>query len=204
MIAIIVKLALMFMVAGGAGLLAMRALVGATRQALGVGEDDPARKALNVATRIRGHLQSSKAGEMYGAVLVQLGELVSTRLPRLAETRDRLEKHFHDKPVGQLVQQVRQLEMELGAAKDPEIRALSEKNLRLAQERLQLHRQLELVHDRTVAQIKNALLTLEALEDRVASVQLLPAGQGVGNELESMLDDVGALETEYKRLQLLE
>src|SRR5262249_25867412 len=88
MITLLVRLALLLLglsvVSCGAG----RLVIGAARTALGVGADDPARRAQLLAGKIRGHLETSRAGEMYGPVLEQLGELVERRLPRLAETRD--------------------------------------------------------------------------------------------------------------------
>ena len=203
MIALLWELFLVMLAVTAVGYVTVRVMIGGARMALGVGADDPARKALRMADKIRGHLESSKAGEMYGAVLTQLGELASVRLPRLAETRDRLESHLREKPLAQLEQQVLAFRSELAAAKDPEIRQLAEKNLKLASERLELHQSLDLVLARTVAQIKNALITLEALEDRVVSVKLIPSEKGVAKELEVMLEDVASLETEYKRLQLL-
>lgn len=204
MLALILKVMFILAAMSVAALLAARVIVRGARLALGVGEDDPARQALRAAERIRGLLGSSQAGEMYGPVLGQLDELVGTRLPRLAETRDRLEKHLVEKPKAQLEQALLSAKSDLISATDPEIRGLTEKNLKLANERLDLYCQLELVHERTLAQIKNALMTLEALEDRVASVKLLPAEPGVARELETMLEDVGALESEYKRLKLLD
>lgn len=204
MLALLVKVAMVLAAMATAAALAARAVIGGARAALGVGEDDPARRALRSAERIRGHLASSRAGEMYGPVLGQLQELVDTRMPRLAETRDRLEAHLRQKPTAELEVQLATARSELAVATDAEIRSLCEKNVKLAADRLALHHQLEVVLARTVAQIKNALMTLEALEDRVASVKLLPAGPNVAKDLESMLEDVGALESEYKKLQLLE
>lgn len=203
MIALIIKIALVLAAMAGAAVVAATAIVGGARTALGIGEDDPARRALRAAQRIRALLDSSRAGEMYGPVLGQLEDLAGTRLPRLAETRDRLAKHLGEKPLVEMEVQLATATSELAAATDAEIRALAEKNVKLAQDRVDLYKQLELVHKRTVAQIKNALMTLEALEDRVASVKLLPAGPSVAKELESMLEDVGALESEYQKLDLL-
>jgi hypothetical protein len=203
MTALIIKIFLVLAAMAVAGVVAARAVLRGAARALGIGENDPARRALRAAERIRGHLASSRAGEMYGPVLGQLDGLVNKRLPRLAETRDRLEAHLRDKPLAELEVQLSTARSELHAATDAEVKALCEKNVQLATDRLALHRQLATVHARTIAQLKNALMTLEALEDRVASVKLLPAAPNVAKELESMLDEVTTLETEYKNLDLL-
>lgn len=203
MTALLIKVFLVLAAMAVAGVVAARAVLRGAARALGIGENDPARRALRSAERIRGHLASSRAGEMYGPVLGQLDGLVNKRLPRLAETRDRLEAHLRDKPLAELEVQLATARSELAAATDPEVKALCEKNVQLAVDRLALHRQLATVHARTIAQLKNALMTLEALEDRVASVKLLPAAPNVAKELESMLDEVTTLETEYKNLDLL-
>lgn len=187
-----------------AGFFAARFLFRTARSALRLAADDPAEKALLIARRIQAALEATKAGVLYGSVLDQLNDLVQTRLPRLAETRDSLETFLHQKSQAELERQVRAIEADLAAARDPEIRSLTEKNLKIAKERMEMRRAMEVVHARTVAQLKNALMTLEALEDRVQSVKLLPEGGGMGKELGSMLEDVSHLESEYRKLRLME
>jgi hypothetical protein len=187
------------------GYFAARVVVRTTRRLLGYDDTDPADKASQIAQRIYRQLEASAgAQQMYGPVLAQIDEIVQARLPRLSATRDRLNAYLRDKRRDVLDRQIDDLRRELASTTDPALALIVEKNLALALERLESHGRITVLHDRTVAQIRNVLLTLEALEDRVVSVKLAEKDQDLAPALEGMLDEVNQLESEYRRLQLLE
>lgn len=182
---------------------ATRLILALGRGLIGIDNQNPAERARRIAERMQGHLADSTAGTMYGPVLEQIGEVVKTRLPRLVETRERLAEYLHRKNPASLQREVNALKAELARTSDPQLRQLVEKNLRLALAGLDTQEQMQLVHDRTCAQIRNVVLTLERLEDRVVTANLASHQGDVAPQLESMLADVDALEAEFRKLKLL-
>jgi hypothetical protein len=181
---------------------AARLILSLSRTALGI-EQDPAERARKIAARMQGHLTDSTAGALYAPMLEQIGEVVKTRLPRLVETRDRLADYLHRRHPKVLQREVESLKAELARTGDPKLRELVERNLQLALEGLDTHEQMQLVHDRTCAQIRNVVLTLETLEDRVVTANVAALSGDVAPQLDAMVADVEALEAEFRKLKLL-
>lgn len=197
------KLLILLAITFGGLFFAARFVINAAKGLLGIENADPSEKAALVAGRVQKHLAASTAGEMYGPVLAQLGDVVKTRLPLLVTTRKKLDEYLGQKSRVALERDIGALRDEWASTRDAELRRIVEKNLKLATDRLEAYDQMQLILDRTVAQIKNVVLTLEALEDRVVSANLSTHDDGIATELEGMLTDVAMLEGEYRKLKLL-
>jgi len=187
------------------GYLAVRSLYAVIQQLLGTSDSDPVERAHRIAERVYRQLEAATGSrEIYGEALKQINDIIESKLPRLSETQSRLTAYLKEKPRSTLEREIEFLKKELEASNDPDVRRLVEKNIKLAVERLDTHSRIAILRERTLAQIKNVLLTLESLEDRVVSLKLAETEPDVVLQLENTVGDVNQLEVELKKLRLLE
>jgi predicted nucleic acid-binding Zn-ribbon protein len=205
MMGLFLRLLLAALLAGVGAFFTARYVYRKTRTLLGYDDEDPVDKARSIARRVHRQLEASTgSSEVYGTLLRQISEVVETKLPRLASTRDRLSAFLSAKPRAKIESEIRQFQEELARASDPEVQRLIEKNIRLAFERLDTLEKISTLRERTVAQIKNVQLTVESLEDRFVSLKLHEGRGDVVPQLEGLMGEVDLLEAELKKMKLIE
>ncbi|MBI3893046.1 MAG: hypothetical protein HY303_16130 [Candidatus Wallbacteria bacterium] len=157
------------------------------------------REARAIAMRIGVNLASASP-EVSRKCMADIESLVEHRLPRILEQYERLTRHLSEASKSHLADEVTALTGKLARTKDEGLRSILEENLTLARERLMARERMELLTERTEAQLKQVLLYLEAVESKSVSLGVSEPGEDVPAEMERMLEEISTIEAMYRDL----
>jgi phage terminase Nu1 subunit (DNA packaging protein) len=163
------------------------------------GEPPYLREARAIADRIAINLKSA-APAVAEKCLADIDGLVEHRLPRILEQYDRLSNHLAASASNRVADEVASLESKLLRTKDPGLRTLLQENMELARQRLGAREKMQLLLERTEAQLKQVLLYLEAFESKSVSLGVSESGDDVPAEMERMLEEITTIESMYRDL----
>jgi hypothetical protein len=156
-------------------------------------------EARAVAARIGANLRGADPA-LAARCLDDLDALLERRLPRILEQYQRLTDHLAKTTEEALRLEEAQLRERLRQAEDAPLRAILEENLKLVSERAVSRRKMQLLTERTEAQLKQVLLYLEALESRSVSLGVGAPQDDVPREMVTLLEEVSVLEGMYREM----
>lgn len=163
------------------------------------GEPPYMAEARAIAARIGSNLHGADPA-LAARCLDDLEALLERRLPRIIEQYQRLTDHLAKTTEESLEQELVRLREQLREAEDAPLRAILEENLTLASERAESRRKMQLLTERTEAQLKQVLLYLEAVESRSLSLGVGAPQDDVPREMVTLLEEVSVLEGMYREM----
>ena len=167
-------------------------------------ERPPLEKANEIAARIRDAIRRERdsGGELAADFEREVSQILEERLPRIIENRKRLDEYLSRLDKAAIRSEPEKAARQLENASDPELRAVLEKNLRLARERAENLERLEILREKTEAQIKLIILGLGDLEDKVQSLLLVDGDSRAAlSALDTVREEVDLIEHEYKEME---
>ena len=167
-------------------------------------ETPPMERAEMIANRIRASIKRDRdeGGELAADFESEVTAILEKRLPRILKNRERLEKYIGRLDVTGIDNEPKKIQKRLSSCDDDELKAVLEKNLKLALERKDNLHHLQTLQEKTEAQIKLVLLGLQNLEDKVESLHLVEGmNDAVAGALDNVREEVDILEKEYRQME---
>lgn len=169
-------------------------------------ERPPLESAREIADRIRAALRRDHGagGEVAADFETEVTDILEKRLPRAIENRHRLTEYLAHLDQLAIERDVRDFRTRLKACDDDDLREVLRKNLALAEERSTNVRRLGTLRDKTEAQIRQVILGLQNLEDKVLSLRIADGSVpgGVAGALDDVRGEVDLLEAEYRKMEI--
>lgn len=171
---------------------------------IAIEERSPRERAEEIADRIRASIRRDRdeGGELAADFESEVTAILEQRLPRIIKNRERLEEYVGRLDVKAILSEPKKLKERLSTCTDSELKAVLEKNLKLAEEREDNLEHLRTLQEKTEAQIKLVLLGLKNLEDKVESLHLVEGtNDAVAGALDNVREEVDILEKEYREME---
>ena len=167
-------------------------------------ETPPMERAQMIADRIRASIKRERdeGGELAADFESEVTAILEKRLPRILKNRERLESYVSRLDMQTIDNEPKKIQKRLSSCDDDELKAVLEKNLKLALERKDNLHHLQTLQEKTEAQIKLVLLGLQNLEDKVESLHLVEGmNDAVAGALDNVREEVDILEKEYRQME---
>jgi len=170
-----------------------------------LGEKSPEDEAKEIAERIRKAIKRKRDA---GGILANDFEkdvtvILDERFPRITENHKRLSKYLKQIDSKAILAEPEKLRKRIDDCKDDELKNVLEKNLKIALERKNNLLHLEVMKEKTEAQINLIIMGLKNVEDKVESLRLAEGKvDSVSGALENVSKEVNNLEEEYRVMNI--
>jgi len=168
-------------------------------------EASPEDEAKAIAERIRAAIKRKKdsGGDLAEDFEKNVTQILTKRIPRIAENQRRLTRYLLQIDEKSITSEPEKLKKRIKECSDDELKSVLEKNLVIALERLENLHHLEILKEKTQAQINLIIMGLKNVEDKVESLRLVEGKvDSVSGALENVSIEVKTLEEEYKEMNI--
>ena len=162
-------------------------------------------EAKAIAERIRSAIRRKRdaGGDLAGDFERDVTVILEERFPRINENQKRLDKYLSQIDSDAIREEPKRLRKRISACKDEELKSVLEKNLTIAIERLNNLQHLEVLKEKTEAQINLIISGLKNVEDKVESLRLAEGKiDSVSGALDNVSREVHSLEREYREMNI--